>query len=50
MNEFTDQALERLKKEYGSVKGAKAGAMKKAVREALESNAEEMLERARAQG
>ena len=37
MNEFTDQALERLKKEYNSVKGTKAGAMKKAVREALES-------------
>lgn len=37
MNEFTDQALGRLKKEYDSVKGAKAGAMKKAVREALES-------------
>ena len=37
MNEFTDQALERLKKEYDSVKGTKAGAMKKAVREALES-------------
>ena len=37
MNEFTGQALERLKNEYGSVMGAKAGAMKKAVREALES-------------
>ena len=37
MNEFTEQALERLNKEYGSVMGSKAGAMKKAVREALES-------------
>ena len=37
MNEYTEAALERLKKEYDSVKGAKAGAMKKAVREALES-------------
>ncbi len=37
MNEFTEQALERLNKEYGSVTGSKAGAMKKAVREALES-------------
>lgn len=37
MNEFTEQALERLNKEYGSVMGNKAGAMKKAVREALES-------------
>lgn len=37
MNEFTSQALERLKKEYGTVTGTKAGAMKKAVREALES-------------
>lgn len=37
MNEFTEQALKRLEKEYGSVMGNKAGAMKKAVREALES-------------
>lgn len=37
MNEFTGRALERLNKEYGSVMGNKAGAMKKAVREALES-------------
>lgn len=37
MNEFTGQALERLKNEYGTVMGTKAGAMKKAVREALES-------------
>lgn len=37
MNEFTSQALERLEKEYGTVMGTKAGAMKKAVREALES-------------
>lgn len=37
MNEYTEAALERLKKEYDSVMGAKAGAMKKAVREALES-------------
>lgn len=37
MNEFTSQALERLEKEYGAVTGTKAGAMKKAVREALES-------------
>lgn len=33
MNEFTGQALERLEKEYGSVKGTKAGAMKENVRE-----------------
>ena len=37
MNEYTEAALERLKQEYDSVKGTKAGAMKKAVREALES-------------
>lgn len=37
MNEFTDRALERLGREYSTVKGQKAGAMKKAVREALES-------------
>lgn len=33
MNGFTDQALERLGREYSTVKGHKAGAMKKAVRE-----------------
>lgn len=37
MNEFTDRALERLGREYSTVKGQKAGAMKEAVREALES-------------
>lgn len=37
MNEFTDRALERLGREYSTVKGKKAGAMKEAVREALES-------------
>lgn len=33
MNEFTGQALERLGREYSTVKGNKAGAMKGAVRE-----------------
>lgn len=33
MNEFTDRALERLEREYGTVMGTKAGAMKEAVRE-----------------
>lgn len=37
MNEYTKPALERLGKEYSAVKGHKAGAMKEAVREALES-------------
>lgn len=37
MNEFTGQALERLGREYSTVKGQKAGAMKEAVRKALES-------------
>lgn len=37
MNEFTEQALERLGREYSTVKGQKAGAMKEAVRKALES-------------
>lgn len=52
MNEFTEQALERLNKEYGSVMGSKAGAMKKAVREALESfiNQDDEFAQAVAQG
>lgn len=33
MNEFTGQALERLGREYSTVKGQKAGDMKEAVRE-----------------
>lgn len=37
MNEYTELALERLEKEFASVSGAKPAAMKKAVREALES-------------
>lgn len=37
MNEFTKPALERLEKEYGGATGQKAAAMKKQVREALES-------------
>ena len=37
MNEFTEQALERLGREYSTVKGQKARAMKEAVREALKS-------------
>lgn len=52
MNEFTSQALERLEKEYGTVMGTKAGAMKKAVREALESfiNQDDEFAQAVAQG
>ena len=37
MNEHTKPALERLEKEYAAVKGQKAEAMKRQVREALES-------------
>ena len=37
MNEYTKQALKRLGKEYTAVIGAKEAAMKKMVREALES-------------
>lgn len=33
MNEFTDRALERLGREYSTVKGQKTGAMKETVRE-----------------
>lgn len=33
MNEYTKPALERLGREYSTVKGQKAGAMKEAVRE-----------------
>lgn len=52
MNEFTGQALERLGREYSTVKGHKAGAMKEAVRKALESfiNQDDEFAQAVAQG
>lgn len=52
MNEFTDRALERLGREYSTVKGQKAGAMKEAVRKALESfiNQDDEFAQAVAQG
>ena len=52
MNEYTKPALERLGRECSTVKGQKAGAMKEAVRKALESfiNQDDEFAQAVAQG